>query len=138
MYSMHHHTHTHTSPRMLCACQYSRNNTVLSKRHRMDGSLQLNKQTNKQRIKQPDKTQCISFQSILIYGVGFKHHKCKTSSLTLIWHNQRELLYHGCQQLHHGFYVLSAEKGITSVKCPTRKYLLKWLPGRQSVLKTLH
>lgn len=32
-------------------------------------------------------------------------------SLTLVWHNQRELLHHGCQQLHHGLDVLGAEGG---------------------------
>lgn len=34
-------------------------------------------------------------------------------NLTLMWHNKGELLNHGCQQLHHGLYVFSAEREIT-------------------------
>lgn len=81
----------------------------------MDGSLQLNKQTNKQNTG----LKCISLLSALIYGVGFKGN-WRERSLTLIRHNQRELLHHGRQQLHHGLYVLSAGKGIRIVRLSLR------------------
>lgn len=51
-----------------------------------------------------------------------------------MWHNEGELLHHGGQQLHHGLDVLSAEGGITSVRCSTRTYGLQRLPSGQALL----
>lgn len=64
---------------------------------------------------QLDKIQCISFQTVTSRKVGFKGKKKQQmeGNLTLMWHNQGELLNHGCQQLHHGLYVFSAEREIT-------------------------
>lgn len=44
------------------------------------------------------------FRKVLSCSTG------KVCLLTLIWYNQGELLQNSSQQLHHGFYVLSAEE----------------------------
>lgn len=109
----HSNTTTKKSPLMLFFSQYSRNNTVLSKRRRMDGSLQLNKRTNED-LKSLKKHGGLACLKIFLLSL-----------LTLFCHYQRELLNHSCQQLHHGLYVLSAEEANTNIRYTSRKCSLE-------------
>lgn len=48
-------------------------------------------------------------QSVYAYNATFYGTQNGNCSLTFFWHDEREFLHHGGQQLHHGFDVLGAE-----------------------------